>query len=278
MEQIPEKTVHTICSLCNYAKLDEIKRVDAKEFSKEIKKRGKADFSGVLRLNFRKNEMLNSCYIIFLSGDIIFAMKEVVSPTEGSTFYKIPEPELCGGALEIIEIEKDALKKVADKIPKNTVTSESATTPERSTVSEEPEEPKDVSSSEQEKLSSDMLKFKERIQHDAEESADRIIEDMKPTINKEELRAVKLSKPKCKKILGIIESELGEILGEIKAKNLIKLRLTEMKFNDGKATCAIVTDMIEYLRKTVLKNKVGKAKADGIADKILWKVAEAINE
>ncbi len=275
MEQIPEKTVHTICSLCNYAKLDEIKRVDAEEFSKEIKKRGKAGFSGVLRLNFRKDEMLNSCYIIFMSGDIIFAMKEVVSSTEGSTFYKIPETELCGGALEIIEIEKDALKKVADKIPKNTVTSESVTTPERSTVTEEP---KDVISSEQEKLSSDMLKFKERIQHDAEESADRIIEDMKPTINKEELRAVKLSKPKCKKILGIIESELGEILGEIKAKNLIKLRLTEMKFNDGKATCAIVTDMIEYLRKTVLKNKLGKAKADGIADKILWKVAEAIDE
>ncbi len=275
MEQIPEKTIHIICSLCNSAKLDEIKRVDAKEFSKEIKERKKAGFAGVLRLNFRKDKMLNSCYIIFMNGDIIFTMKEVVSPTEGSTFYNIQEPELCEGALEIIEIEKDALRKVADKIPENTLTSESATTHERSTVTEEPE---DVSSSEPEKLSSEILKFKERIQHDAEKSADKIIEDMKPKINEKELRAVKLPRQKCNKILGVIESELGGILGEIKAKNLIRLRLTEMKFNDEKATCAIVADMIEYLRKTALKNKLGKAKADGIADKMLWKVAEVIDE
>ncbi len=268
MEQIPKEIIRTICSLCNSAKLEGVKKVGAEELRGEIEEREKSKFTGVLRLNFKENGNLNSCYIIFLNGMTILTMKEIVSSTESSTFYTIPEAELREGALEILEADRSALERVARKLPERTELTEvtASTEPESPT----PPEPKEISE--------DIIKFKEKILQDAEKAAGKVIEDLKPKISEKDLKAMKLPRQKCNKILEIIEEELKEVFGEIKAKNLIKLRLTEMKFNQDSATCAIVAELIEYLRNTAMKNKLGKEKADKIADKMLWRLAEIAEE
>jgi hypothetical protein len=256
MGEIPIEVVKTICSLCNSAKLESIKRVDASELGAEIENRQRQSFTGVLRLNFKEEGKLVSLYFLFLNGSIVLTMKEVVSSAGDSSFFTLPEPELRDGALEILIVEDGAMSRVAEKIPNKLAieveVDSSAATPE---------------------IPEEILKFKERIMADAEKAAERALEEFKPKLDMEKLRNTKLSAEKCRRVLSFIERELSEIFGEVKGKNLLKLRLTEMRFNEGEASCAEVAELINYLRKTALKNKLGKEEAEKVADRMMWRLA-----
>ncbi|WP_456475560.1 hypothetical protein [Candidatus Pyrohabitans sp.] len=261
MGGIPEEVARTVCSLCTSAKLESIKKVDAEALKGEIEERQGRGFTGVLRLSFKEGEKLVSLYFLFLCGTRVLVMKEVVSPSGDSTFYAVSEAGLREGALEILLVEETAIKRVAEKLPE--AASVEVEAPSRAASPEIPDE---------------ILKFKQRIMADAEKAARKALDELRPRASVEHLRKKELSGEKCREILDIIERELRTTFGEVKGRNLLRLRLTEMRFNEEEASCAAVVELINYFRNTALKNKLGREEADRVADRMLWRLAKIAEE
>jgi hypothetical protein len=260
MKEIPRRIVRTICSLCNTAKLESVTKLSADELKDEIESKKEQGFTGVLRLNFKDGGKLISLYYIFLNGSVLLSMKEVVSSAGDSTFFSLPEPEFRDGALEVLLIREEAMRRVAERLPERVEVKVSSALG----ASTEPEIPEEI------------LKFKQRIMADAERAAEIALEKFKPKLDAEKLRKTKLSAEKCKRVLNFIEKELQEIFGEVKGRNLLRLRLTEMRFREGEATCAEVAELIEYLRSTALKNRLGSEEANAVAERMLWRLGEVV--
>ncbi len=261
MGEIPEEVARTICSLCSSARLESIKRVDAAELGAEIENRKRQKFTGALRLNFKDEGKLVSLYFLFLNGSTVLTMKEVVSSAGESSFFSMPEAELREGALEVLLVDEEAMRRVAEKLPKIKIKVEA-----HSSATAEPEIPEEI------------LRFKQKIMADAEKAAEIALEKFKPKLDIEKLGQTRLSAEKCRRVLGFIERELCEIFGEVKGKNLLKLRLTEMRFNRDETSCAEVAELIDYLRKTALKNKLGKEEAERVAERMMWRLADIVEE
>ena len=261
MGEIPEDVARTVCSLCTSAKLESIKKVDAEALNAEIEERQRRGFTGVLRLSFKEGEKLVSLYFLFLRGKRVLAIREVVLPSGNSTFYTVNEAGLRDGALEILLVEERAIRRAAHRLPE--AASVEVEAPSRAASPEVPEE---------------ILKFKQRIMADAEKAAQRALEELRPRVSVEELRKERLSGEKCREILDIIERELMKIFGEVKGRNLLRLRLTEMRFNEEEASCAAVVELINYFRNTALKNKLGGEEAGRVADRMMWRLAKIAEE
>ncbi|NOZ58362.1 MAG: hypothetical protein GXO66_02100 [Euryarchaeota archaeon] len=265
MNEIPRGIVRTICSLCNNAKLESVTKLSADELQEEIESRKEQGFTGVLRLNFKEEGSLVSLYYIFLNGSLLLTMKEVVSSGGDSTFFSLPEPEFRDGALEVLLVREESMRRVAERLPERVeVRVSSSQTHAATGAKAEPEVPEEI------------LKFKERIMADAERAAEIAIERFRPKLDVEKLKKTKLSTEKCRRVLSFIEGELGRIFGEVKGRNLLRLRLTEMRFREGEATCADVVELIEYLRRTALRNKLGDKEADAVAELMLWKLGSIV--
>ncbi|WP_457555985.1 hypothetical protein [Candidatus Pyrohabitans sp.] len=261
MNEVPRSIVKTICSLCNSAKLESVAKLSADELKEEMELRQTQGFTGVLRLNFKEEGRLVSLYYIFLSGSLMLTMKEEVSSAGGSTFYALSEPEFRDGALEALPVREEAMRRVAERLPERV---EVKIGPAFGMA--KPDVPEEI------------LKFKERIMADAEKAAEVALERFKPKLDMDRLKKTKLSTEKCRKVLEFVEAELGRIFGEVKGRNLLRLRLTEMRFREGEASCADLVELIEYLRRTALKNKLGAEEADAVAELMLWKLSSIVEK
>ncbi len=250
MSEIPGSIASKLCSLCSSAKTDSILKISPGEFGDILTEKKDSKFTGVLRLSFKEKGNLVSLYCVLLRGSPVLCMREEVSA--GKFFMAKPEEFDREGALEVLILPEDRLEAIAHSLPAEI----------EAEVQEVP----------QAEVREEILKFKEKLEKEAERQAEEAIKAMKPDVEK--LKKTKLSPEKCMVVIDYIERELSEIFGEAKAKNLLKLRLTEMKFSKENATCEVVAELIDYLRRFTLKRKLGKEEADRVADRMLWKLAE----
>lgn len=252
MEKISPQVVKPICSSCSSAQAEEIVHVSQEESSGVLQKRTAEGFTGVLRLSFKEAGKLNSTYCIMLTGEPVFYIKEVVAGST-STFYIAGDRDFeRKGAVEIFRVPVKKIEKAVKKLPEVEGTREDK------------------------KVSKDIQDLKGKLQQDAEKAADEAVKAMKPDIEK--LKKEKLSPEECREVIGFIERELAGVFGDTRAKYLVKLRLTEMRFSEENASCEIVVNLVDYVRNFPLKNKVGKEEANRIAERMLQKLAETAKD
>lgn len=248
MSEIPRDVAARLCSLCSSAKTESIISISQGDFPGILKERASQGFTGVLRLSFKEDGNLISLYCIMLNGNPVLYMREAVSQEK---YFRASQEELDrDGALEILLLPEEKLATVVKSLPQELKPEEEL----RPEVREE------------------IIKFKENLKQEAERQAEEALKALKPDLEK--LKKTKLTPEKCRNVINFIEKELTQIFGEAKAKNLLKLRLTEMKFSEEDASCEVVVELINYLRRFTLKRKLGKEEAERVADRMLWKLAE----